>query len=355
MRESRHEAIAAELRGRIGKGEFPGNRLPPERELAAGYGGNRITLRKALRTLYEERLIARLGARGTYVVGPEALARAARPGRRIAYLLFERDFSNAYHGAIMTAVQRALEASRSALSPHALEPDGRELSRLLEENARSRLFDAVVADGVVPPATARALLGFGVPLALVGNLANADPLEASLGQVLVDHAALARRGTAHLLSLGARAVAFVDGPAFQWSMLAQQGYMGALEDAGLPYREELVFHCPDSAARSGFALAPRLAGSGADAAFVRSDTVARGLFDGLEPSLDRGRVVCLGHPGDSVEHLGAPRLVVDTALLAAAVLEVISAELSSPLAPAPKRLVPVGATWERGVRAAMPT
>jgi len=122
--------------------------------------------------------------------------------------------------------------------------------------------------------------------------------------------------------------------------------MQALEEAGLSYREELVFHCPDTSSRAGFALAPRLANSGADEAFARSETVARGLFDRLGAWPGKGRVVCVGHPGDSVEHLGAPRLVLDPASLAAAVLEILAAGLASPRAPAPKRLVPVGATWE---------
>lgn len=69
-----HEDVARQLRGLIARGMFrPGERLPPERELAHRFGVSRTTLRHALSDLHRAGLIeSRVGA-GTFV-------RAVDPG-----------------------------------------------------------------------------------------------------------------------------------------------------------------------------------------------------------------------------------------------------------------------------------
>jgi GntR family transcriptional regulator, transcriptional repressor for pyruvate dehydrogenase complex len=66
-----HEFVAHELLVLILSGRFrAGDRLPPERQLAAGFGVSRPTIRQALRVLAENGLVeARIGS-GTFVVGP---------------------------------------------------------------------------------------------------------------------------------------------------------------------------------------------------------------------------------------------------------------------------------------------
>jgi GntR family transcriptional regulator, transcriptional repressor for pyruvate dehydrogenase complex len=52
------EHVAEQIREQILAGRFPpGRRLPPERELAGSFGVNRTTLREALRTLEQQRLL----------------------------------------------------------------------------------------------------------------------------------------------------------------------------------------------------------------------------------------------------------------------------------------------------------
>lgn len=81
------EVVSDRLRRAIQIGTFlPGDRLPPERELAAQLGISRVTLREALRTLERERLLglARRGpGGGAQILEPEAGAfHAELRGRR---------------------------------------------------------------------------------------------------------------------------------------------------------------------------------------------------------------------------------------------------------------------------------
>jgi GntR family transcriptional repressor for pyruvate dehydrogenase complex len=68
-----HEFVAHELLVLILSGRFrPGDRLPPERQLATGFGVSRPTIRQALRVLAANGHVeARIGS-GTFVVGEPA-------------------------------------------------------------------------------------------------------------------------------------------------------------------------------------------------------------------------------------------------------------------------------------------
>jgi GntR family transcriptional regulator len=58
VRPVRYLAIAADLRERVGRGEFAAGRLlPSEAELSAAYDASRVTVRKALEELREEGLV----------------------------------------------------------------------------------------------------------------------------------------------------------------------------------------------------------------------------------------------------------------------------------------------------------
>ena len=64
-----HEQVAAEIRRAIADGEaFPGDRLPPARDLAAVLGVNHNTVIRALHTLRDEGLLEFRRGRGITVV-----------------------------------------------------------------------------------------------------------------------------------------------------------------------------------------------------------------------------------------------------------------------------------------------
>jgi DNA-binding GntR family transcriptional regulator len=75
-----YRKIAADLRDRISRGELkPSQQLPTEVALAGRYGVSRITVRRALSVLQEERLVSRRQGSGTYV--------SPQPTRRIPLMI----------------------------------------------------------------------------------------------------------------------------------------------------------------------------------------------------------------------------------------------------------------------------
>ena len=66
-----HHQVYLDLKAAIDEGEWqPGDRLPPERELARRYGCSLITVRRALDELSREKRLERARGRGTFVLPP---------------------------------------------------------------------------------------------------------------------------------------------------------------------------------------------------------------------------------------------------------------------------------------------
>jgi GntR family transcriptional regulator len=66
-----HHQVYLDLRGALDTGEWkPGDRLPPERELARQYGCSLITVRRAMSDLAREGRLERTRGRGTFVLPP---------------------------------------------------------------------------------------------------------------------------------------------------------------------------------------------------------------------------------------------------------------------------------------------
>src|SRR3712207_1122752 len=67
-KQPRHVQLADTLRAAIERGDFfPGERLPPERELAERFNASRTTVRLALSALKSQGLIGSGQGQGTYV------------------------------------------------------------------------------------------------------------------------------------------------------------------------------------------------------------------------------------------------------------------------------------------------
>jgi GntR family transcriptional regulator len=66
-----HHQVYLDLRDALDRGDWkPGDQLPPERELAEGYGVSLITVRRALTDLAREHRLERARGRGTFVTRP---------------------------------------------------------------------------------------------------------------------------------------------------------------------------------------------------------------------------------------------------------------------------------------------
>jgi GntR family transcriptional regulator len=72
--------VVAELRAKISVGDYlPGQKIPPEFELCREFGVSRITIRRAVKTLVDERLLYTKQGKGTFV-------HAVKIGRRLPKL-----------------------------------------------------------------------------------------------------------------------------------------------------------------------------------------------------------------------------------------------------------------------------
>lgn len=344
MHKAVHPDIYENLKQRIRQRSFDGGRLPPERQLAAEYGVTRLTLRKALKVLDAEGLIARLGAKGTFVVEKEPLP-VTGTVRKIAYIQIEknREPLGVYHGTIMSAIEKGVRKNRSSMLFYNV-GSASEIEHLFSPALPAEELDAVIIAGGVTPRILKQVRQVQFPVLLIGRLTCADSVEDEVDQVMDDPDAYTREGMRFLLGRGCRRIAFVDCSAYQWGMIAQQRYMQMLEDEDIEYREELVLRCGSSRMRDAFELGANIATLNVDGVFVRHDIVARGFYDGLAA---RGIVagkdlqwMSVGHRGDNVEHLHLPRMVVDPAEIAQAALETLATRLAKPGVPVIKRIIP---------------
>ena len=98
-------SIANLLRDKILSGEFPGGRIPCERELAASLNVGRVTVRGALSLLENERLIERYRRNGTFVRGGAAAPK--RNNGTVGLLLRTEGhlYSDLYH-SLLTELTR---------------------------------------------------------------------------------------------------------------------------------------------------------------------------------------------------------------------------------------------------------
>ena len=128
MSAPRTEAAIEAMRDMIASGRLlPGERLPPEAELAAGVGASRNTLREAVRALVTARVLDVRRGDGTYVTSlrPELLLE----GMTAAVELMHEGFS-----LELIAVRRILEPAATRLAAERMDDvTANELAALLQQ------------------------------------------------------------------------------------------------------------------------------------------------------------------------------------------------------------------------------
>jgi DNA-binding FadR family transcriptional regulator len=115
------ERIYELLRGQIASGALgEGDRLPTERELVRRFSASRSTVRKALRSLEDQKVIQRQTGRGTFVTGPlPAGAGVIRPAPAPATLLgpgFDADEIAAFSPADVVECRLLIEPALAPLA-----------------------------------------------------------------------------------------------------------------------------------------------------------------------------------------------------------------------------------------------
>jgi GntR family transcriptional repressor for pyruvate dehydrogenase complex len=147
-----HELVLEQLRRSIDQGHFaPGERLPPERDLARQLGVSRTTLREAVRVLAGEGVVeVRRGATGGIVV-----LGGARPGARRARLRAFDEIID-FRLAVEPAAARLAAARRTQGDVAALERALARLDALAAHGAEGRFGEWLRADSELHLLIARA-------------------------------------------------------------------------------------------------------------------------------------------------------------------------------------------------------
>lgn len=224
----RHAQIEAYIRGLIECGRLaPGERIPPETELARSLGVSRMTVNKAILALTRDGLFERERGLGTFVADP---AKAARRTISVVLPLDTRtggDEQDCYFGPLCRAIQAAAEERRYRVS-----------LAYLPEGGYLRYHRQTPSDGhiVISPNVTRqddllALSREHTPLVLVGSR---WPQLSEIATVDSDNVAGAMMAVRHLTGLGHRRIAMLyAGLESSNTRDRLEGYHRALREAGL--------------------------------------------------------------------------------------------------------------------------
>ena len=121
---------------------------------------------------------------------------------------------------------------------------------------------------------------YGIPVVQFDRIS--DELESS--RILVDDYEGAYTATKHLIDQGCQKIALVRGQMIPLIQRRVQGFLDALKEGGVPYREDMVFENTTSDIEEGIELARKIASlkERPDAVFAFADVTALGLITGLK-------------------------------------------------------------------------
>ncbi len=274
-----YEKIAEQLRSRIMGKDFSNNRLPPERELAKYYNANRITLRKAIGLLEQEKLVFRNGTRGTFI------------GRRyyrkpnnliIGFVLCGRTKMDQMHSVTLMEMAQQLKQYNSQMMVFSIF-DKNEVENVLAAPIKNGLLDAVIITGLVSPGIVQKIGKMGLPTILFGHLMYRSPVEDDFDRVFPDSFDYSYQAVKYLGDKGHKKIALINGPGYQWFLNIYQGYMRAIDELGLVYNEALVEKCVQDTPIMGMKSTDNLLKREKPTAiFVANERLWRGVIESLK-------------------------------------------------------------------------
>ena len=273
--------VADDLRIKIKEAVFPKGRLPSERDLSVTYKINRITLRKALGILEKEKLICRLGTKGTFV--SDVLRPAKKSSNKIiAFVLVNRNNLDQFHSVTLMALEKACRKSASQIMFFTVE-NREDVKAALSRVAERRILDGIIVSGLVAPPVLNEIRKLGIPLVLLGHLMYADPLEYELDRLILDSLDYSYKATEYLIKKGHREIALINGPSYQWFLNIYQGYMKALSTYNIEYSEKLAGKCGTDTPEAAFSVMKNmLEERKISAVFAATERIARGAIDAIK-------------------------------------------------------------------------
>jgi len=272
-----YEQIAGDIRQRIQCGEFTGERLPPERTLAALYNANRLTLRKAIDILVEEKLLYRDSTRGTFIGRRPA---GSSENKIIGFLLVGRSFIDQIHSITIMELEKQLKI-RNSNTMLFVATEESEVEQVLTAAIAKRLVDRLIVAGLVTQRITEMVKSFQLPTVLFGHLAYVAPVEQELDRVYPDSIQYGYEAVKAMIAAGKRRIALLNGPGYQWFMNIDQGYQRALDEEHIKYDETLVCRCDNDTPDRAVAAMAKLVVHHPDAIFAANERLMRGVLDYL--------------------------------------------------------------------------
>ena len=233
----RYYQVYNSLQARIRTGEFaPGDALPSERQLVKDYRVSRITIVKAMDLLERDGLIDKQHGRGSFVVDQTSQECA---GDSCRVTLCMPTVVDSYITALLVGVTRVAMREGTQLQLVGIESPEHEAARVrstVEGGSEGMLLipRAPYPDGQLY----RELYEARYPLVLMDRYYQ----EQDTDWIVFDDEAAGYALTQHLISRGHRRIAAFPSHEVRVTSVRRRiaGYRRALQEAGLPYDEDLV-------------------------------------------------------------------------------------------------------------------
>lgn len=282
--------VAEELRQKISSGEIKvGEKIPSQKELTSVYGVSLITIKKAVALLINEGVLFSRVGKGTYVARTSPVVDISNH-KAIGLVL--RDLKSPFFSLIVHSVEEsASEKGYDILLSSSSD-------RKEKEDSQIRHFRRIGVSGLLiasmdPDHRAtklvRQLHEENFPYVMVSYVQDPD-----IFYVGTDHKYGAFIATGHLIKLGYEKLGYISGERGNpLGDVREKGFRRALEEHGLPFKEEFVFHLALKGEwnhyRSGYEIGQEFAqmSERPEAVFAYNDLSALGfeqavLANGLE-------------------------------------------------------------------------
>ena len=252
----------------------PGGRMPSERELCALYGVSTITVRRALSELVAAGRVIRQAGVGTFVTSVRGRAQLGL----VVFGFDEEDWhrNSDIHGDLIGGIASACWEHEAVFSLIRA-PLNTPIAPLLESLVSERLFDGLIlrtagdflGQDVVP------LVQSKVPFVLVKRTIE----QMSVNCVVVDEFQGGYLATKHLVDLGHRNIAFIGPTGLSIFLQGYQGYVYAMQEAGLVVDPSLVRVIPASRQSDAYEASRELLNCELPTAiFAAGDVLAEGVY-----------------------------------------------------------------------------
>ncbi len=228
----RYQVIYTELKSKIADGTYsPNTQLPIERELCKAYGSERITIRKALDLLVQDGLIYKRAGVGSFVRDQtlEAEAPAVSAVSNNILFLMRKNSNDIHHNPsalnsmLFFSMEHICKAKGYSLLYVSIDENDDILNVINSNNACG-----VFLVSTFPEKSYEITAHSGIPAICVNHF------HPDLISVLPDNMGGAQRAVRHLISLGHKRIAYINGiPDAQNAIERYDGYRRVLAESGL--------------------------------------------------------------------------------------------------------------------------